>query len=161
MKTNFTHILTMSEALRLMERYFEAETSEQEEKVLKQFISSPAGASAHFDELRAVMGLAAFGKQMKHSRPQDHVPEHRNRSHRTVTLLRWSVAAVLCIAFGVSLSVYNFRQENQCIAYIHGQKITDSEQVIAAMHCSLADVGAPTETPSVETQLNDIFQTIE
>lgn len=161
MKTDFTHILTTAEALQLMERYFEAETSEQEEKVLKQFITSPAGASVQFNELRAVMGLAAFGKQMKHGQSQNLVSKHRNRSYRTVTLLRWSVAAVLCIAFGVSLSVYNFRQENQCIAYIHGQKITDSQQVIAAMHCSLADVGAPTETPSVETQLNDIFQTIE
>lgn len=58
MNKSLPQILTAEQARQLIQRYFDAETSEQEEAALKQFIASPEGADAQFNEVRAVMGVA-------------------------------------------------------------------------------------------------------
>ena len=58
MNKSLPQILTAEQARQLIQRYFDAETSEQEEAALKQFIASPEGADAQFNEVRAVMEVA-------------------------------------------------------------------------------------------------------
>ena len=59
------YFASAEEALACAERYFEALTSETEELALKCYAASDeAAADARFDELRAVMGLAAMGRRL-------------------------------------------------------------------------------------------------
>ena len=46
----------------LAERYFEAETTPEEEKELACFLATPLSQSKDFEELRAVMGFMAVGR---------------------------------------------------------------------------------------------------
>lgn len=51
----------------LAERFFEAGTSEEEERELRRFIASGL-AGSEFNDVRAVMGLAAVGARRYHRR---------------------------------------------------------------------------------------------
>lgn len=53
---------TRQEWLQLAEKYFEAETSDEEERQLKLFLCSAEAQDPAFDELKAVMGYLAVGK---------------------------------------------------------------------------------------------------
>ena len=48
--------------LEIVNRYFEAETTEEEERLLKRFLASDEAQGAEFDEARAVMGVFATAR---------------------------------------------------------------------------------------------------
>ena len=68
----------------LAERFFEAGTSEEEERELRRFIASGL-AGSEFNDVRAVMGLAAVGARRYH-----------RRRHRTVFLSAAAAAGDYC-----------------------------------------------------------------
>lgn len=138
---------TLQKAERLTERFFEAQTTEAEEEWLKRFAVSPAGATPRFDELRAVLGLAAYASRS------------RTLQLRRLTL-RYAAAAACCLLMGgAAIFTYSYRQQNQCLAYINGVRTTDTERVMAAMHQSVAEMAAPTGTCGFEQQLGDMLRT--
>ena len=49
----------------IVERYFEAMLSEEEETALKAFLASPEGQAPEYDEVRAVMGYFAVGRVVR------------------------------------------------------------------------------------------------
>ena len=145
--------LTLQKAERLTKRFFEAQTTEAEEEWLKRFAVSPAGASPRFDELRAVLGLAAYASRQTNPR------RSRTLQLRRLTL-RYAAAAACCLLMGgAALFTYSCRQQNECVAYINGVRTTDSERVMAAMHQSVAEMAAPTGTCGFEQQLGDMLRT--
>lgn len=143
--------LTSEQAARLMQRYFDAETSEIEEAALYYFVSTGATDDNRFDELRAVMGLAAYGR----SRPQ----RRGNILFAPIFVVRW--AAVVAIVCTIAATGYNYYQKNTCVAYVGGERITDTEYVIKSMQHAFACMDEPTGEPSVEEQMNDMFRTLE
>ena len=147
-----TH-LTLQKAERLTERFFEAQTTEAEEEWLKRFAVSPAGTAPRFDELRAVLGLAAYARRQQ-------APVHSRTLQLRRLTLRYAAAAACCLLMGgAALFTYSYRQQNQCLAYINGVRTTDSERVMAAMHQSVAEMAAPTGTCGFEQQLGDMLRT--
>ena len=70
----------------LAERFFEAGTSEEEERELRRFIASGL-AGSEFNDVRAVMGLAAVGAR-----------RYNRRRRRTVFLSAAAAAAVVAVA---------------------------------------------------------------
>ena len=145
---------TLQKAERLTERFFEAQTTEAEEKWLKRFAVSPAGATPRFDELRAVLGLVAYA-----SRSRTTPRRSRTLQLRRLTL-RYAAAAACCLLMGgAAIFTYSYRQQNQCLAYINGVRTTDTERVMAAMHQTVADMAAPTGTCGIEQQLGDMLRT--
>lgn len=167
MNNSSLQILTAEQARQLMQRYFDAETTEQEEAMLKRFVASPEGADAEFNELRAVMGMAICDALVK---PQTALPVHpvrlTKRSRRNLTVKRgWQRAAAVCIplllAGGIALTGYIHQQNNRCVAYIHGVKVTNSSQVEQAMHDALTDINRPHDAPGIEEQMSKIFCPIE
>ena len=137
------HRLTVVEAEALAERYFEAQTSEEEERALACFAATPAAAAPQFDELRAALSLAAFARRRTAA-----VPKRRTRR----PALRYAaVAAVACTVLAAAWMAP--RPAPDCVAYIHGQRTTNAEAVEAAMHRSLADIAAPLATETMEEQM--------
>lgn len=61
---NTTPVRNEAYWLGLVERFFAAQTSEAEEKELREFLLSSRGADARYDEVRAVMSFLAVGRDV-------------------------------------------------------------------------------------------------
>lgn len=124
----------------LAERFFEAGTSEEEERELSRFIASGL-AGSEFNDVRAVMGLAAVGARRYH-----------RRRRRTVFLSAAAVVAVVMTA--VSLTADG---GDSCVAYINGTKHTDEAIVMAQMHSTMDEMAQQAQELSVERQMDNFF----
>lgn len=124
----------------LAERFFEAGTSEEEERELRRFITSGL-AGSEFNDVRAVMGLAAVGAR-----------RYNRRRRRTVFLSAAAAAAVVMTA--VSLAADG---GDSCVAYINGTKHTDEAIVMAQMHSTMDEMAQQAQELSVERQMDDFF----
>jgi len=99
-----------------IDRYFEGELSSREEQELKEFLCTPEGQSPEYDEVRAVMGFFATGRALEAA-----------PSGRIFTRVA-AAAACIAVVLGIGLNVH--RQNNSCIAYVNGEKVTDKEAVM-------------------------------
>ncbi len=124
----------------LAKRFFEAGTSEEEERELRRFIASGL-AGSEFNDVRAVMGLAAVGARRYH-----------RRRRRTIFLSAAAAAAVVMTA--VSLATDG---GDSCVAYINGTKHTDEAIVMAQMHSTMDEMAQQAQELSVERQMDNFF----
>lgn len=124
----------------LAERFFEADTSEEEERELRRFIAS-GQAGSEFNDVRAVIGLAAVGAR-----------RYNRRRRRTVFLS--AAAAVAVVMTAVSLAADG---GDSCVAYINGTKHTDEAIVMAQMHSTMDEMAQQAQELSVERQMDDFF----
>ena len=76
------HSRTIEEWIRLVERYFEATLSDDEERELYLFLASEASSSPIFDEVKAVTGYIATAKAR---RPNCQTPTARAGSRASTT----------------------------------------------------------------------------
>lgn len=130
----------------LAERFFEAGTSEEEERELRRFIASGL-AGSEFNDVRAVMGLAAVGARRYH-----------RRRRRTVFLSAAAAAAVVAVVAVVMTAVsLTADGGDSCVAYINGTKHTDEAIVMAQMHSTMDEMAQQAQELSVERQMDDFF----
>ena len=125
----------------LAERFFEAGTSEEEERELRRFIASGL-AGSEFNDVRAVMGLAAVGAR------------RYNRRRRRTVFLSAAAAVVAVVVTAVSLAADG---GDSCVAYINGTKHTDEAIVMAQMHSTMDEMAQQAQELSVERQMDDFF----
>ena len=125
----------------LAERFFEAGTSEEEERELRRFIASGL-AGSEFNDVRAVMGLAVVGARRYH------------RRRRRTVLLSAAAAVVAVVMTAVSLAADG---GDSCVAYINGTKHTDEAIVMAQMHSTMDEMAQQAQELSVERQMDDFF----
>ena len=125
----------------LAERFFEAGTSEEEERELRRFIASGL-AGSEFNDVRAVMGLAAVGARRYH------------RRRRRTVFLSAAAAVVTVVMTAVSLTADG---GDSCVAYINGTKHTDEAIVMAQMHSTMDEMAQQAQELSVERQMDDFF----
>ena len=149
-KMNIKQNRTIQEWEELVERYFDALTTDVEEQELKSFLLSSEAVGEVFDEVKAVMGFLKVGQSL-HQKKSSHTIKHY-----------WKTAAIVCAIVGSATlwSVWN-RMQNVCEAYIYGTKCTEVAMVMSQMKHSLDKVNYPAENNIVETQLSDFFQLIE
>lgn len=141
----------------LVERYFEAETTEAEEAALRRFLCTPQGSARRYDEVRAVMGFLAVGR----SQQAPVVLQKKGRSIRLQTLGR--IAAAVIVAVGVGLAAWHMQSQptEVCIAYVDGREITDREAVIALMTGTMQEVLAEDPTAEMEAQMSEMFSVMD
>ncbi len=125
----------------LAERFFEADTTEAEERELRRFIAS-GQAGSEFNDVRAVMGLAVVGAR------------RYNRRRRRTVFLSAAAAVVAVVMTAVSLGADG---SDYCVAYINGTKHTDEAIVMAQMHSTMDEMAQQAQELSVERQMNDFF----
>lgn len=142
---------SLEEWHQLVEKYFDAETTEDEEKILSRFLTSRYCPDKEFDEVKAVMGFLVTGKDI-----------HKKRS--TFKLYRkpyrWIAAAMIVLIAGSAAWKIIDNRKNVCVAYIAGNKCTDSREVMNQMRLSINNVNSVEADNSVDDQLKDIFGTI-
>ena len=141
----------------IIERYFEATLSEEEETALKAFLASPEGQAPEYDEVRAVMGFFAAGRSLSNS----------NRSRRLLSLSKQSKGRWFCkpinriaaiaagLAIIITLGVSQYNKNNICVSFVDGKKITDREVVMNDVDNILADLLS--DRTDMEEQLNEFF----
>ena len=155
----------------LEERYFEGLTTKEEERLLRQFLTTEMAQTEDFEELRAVMGFLAMGKV-----------EHKKKViplWRRPAVVKWSAAACVLILGGIGIVHLTSRTNSLSettpyvaevpvpqaptttyVAYIDGSQTTDKAEVIAQMHGIMADINAETATDVMEASMSDLLNTL-
>ena len=150
--------------LDIVNRYFEAETTEEEE--LKRFLASDEAQAAEFDEARAVMGVFATARssslsareESKNASSRATVPESSALSPQKT--IKWlSVAAAVVLAVGLW---WHWSERPTYYACIDGVETTNRKEVVEAMHRSMENVQQDVETEDIiSKQLGEMFNSIE
>ena len=139
--------------------YFDAETTEAEERMLKRFAASPEADGAEWDELRAVMGYATVGKRIRGQVAATNTIPLR----RMPQWMRIAAAAVFAGLILLPITMWltdsqDSLDEDICIAYVNGHRVTDPAQVIQAMHHAMSHVQQVEPMTTVEEQLGSMFE---
>ncbi len=150
------NIISVQEAERLIEKYYEGETSVAEEKLLHEFLSQK-NLPTQFDAEKAIFGYFESAKQKK-------------TVVFTSARLKWaaSVVAVVAIFLGI---LFSNQPVEANYAYVDGKKITDMQQIHALAQTTVNDLvlkntememglEAIRQNNVIENQL-DVFSDIE
>ena len=108
----------------LIERYFDATTSLDEERQLKQELANTRLSSSLIDEAHAVLGYSL-------SRPTVAVTRPVRRFRSSVTRVAVAASIVIAALIPISIIIGNGSGEDNCTSYalVDGNKITDNETI--------------------------------
>ena len=130
----------------LVHRYWEAETSPEEEQDLARYVAGVDDPD--FDEIRGVLGYLSFGRRKRGL---------KNRTVRRYSFAAAAASLVAVVVIGLSLLTSKpYSIEDFCVSYVYGTQTFDNEVIMASVESSLADFFAG-DTPA-ETQLIEMFQ---
>lgn len=144
------HITHQAELEQLIERYFDGETTVQEEQMLREALVDSPWSSEAIDEARFTMGYFAAHRQSQFS-----VKKHASRFRMT------AIAASIAILLTVGASMlWHSRQTNDvCVAYVNGKAIYNEKEVLSLMQDDLNEMG--NATPGLAEQLSSLGDAIE
>lgn len=136
----------------LEERYFDGTATDEEERLLLHFAATTTDPA--FRELQAVLGFVCAERRQSKS----------VRSKRRMALFRYAAAAVL-LAVGtttilrtIGTESFSTTPEEDIVAYVGGQRITDEAEIISLMDSTLLAMG--TGTDIADQQLQDMLETL-
>ena len=115
-------INTQAELEQLIDRYFEGETSLQEEQTLRQLLADCPWSSEKIDEALVVMGYF-----MAHRKQRRTVTAASTRQF--ITGIAASIALVLAVG-GYALWHQHGTTSDMCIAYVNGEVIQNDDKVM-------------------------------
>lgn len=136
---------------KLIQQYFDGETSlEEERSLLAQLLSMPPGDDLA-DEALAVMVFARYGKAGKKKK----AAFSRRSIYKITSVAAACVASVaLCIGFFSYLSnPGNSFSNEECVAYIGGEKIENESMVMSLIADQLDEMSVASD--AVEKEIND------
>ncbi len=137
---------------RLIDRYFDGDTTLEEERFLRTLLADVSIKGDKVDEARAVLGYMTV------------VPK-RPRTFRRVSNLRRLAVAATVSAIGIFIGFALFHRsgtaavaESECIAYVGGQIVNDKDKVMEMMWQDLALIGSASEAMAddIEQQFADM-----
>lgn len=127
--------------MELMQRYFDAETSPEEEKDLALYAASTDDPA--FEDLRGVLGYIGIGRQKK------------AKKVRAIRFYSIVAAASVAIVTAIGITLSN-QDHNSCIRYTYGDKEDDETLIMESVESSLADFFAG-KSPA-EANLFELFE---
>lgn len=119
------HITSQAELEKLINRYYDSETSVQEEKALREALADSQWSSDLIDEARFTMGYF-----VAHGQEQQRVARKSHR--RQVIGIAASIAIILAIGIP-ALSHRWFAPQYECIAYVNGKVIKNNQEAVMAL----------------------------
>lgn len=161
MKDNILKIRT------LIDRFFDGETTLDEEQQLYDFFQQTPTLPPDlvplrdmFLDLHAVQYVATESQQTT----QGPTGLQDGRSPRRLPI--WAVAAAITVLLlgGAALLFQRHAQPNviqpeeELVAYVYGQRVTDHDQVIKEMHRTMTAMAAPDGSDDVGDQLKAMFK---
>lgn len=146
--------MTRNEIYNLIDRYFDADTSVDEEKLLRRELAAVPPGDRKADEAKAVIGfaLASVSKET----PQ--------RRHFWGKVTKWTAAAAVMTAAGIAgvNSIYLSDETEECYAYVDGKEINDDKIVMSMFQAELEAVSKASDEmdESFENELDEIRNAI-
>lgn len=143
-------INSQTELEQLIERYFDGETSLQDEQMLREALADCPWESETINEAKFTMGYFAAHKQQ------------RRRATTAPNRFRYTaIAATIAIllAVGVGLLWQNNQPQDVCIAYVNGKAIHNEQEVFNLLQSDLNDMGNATQ--GLADQLSSLGDAIE
>ena len=136
----------------LLDKYYEGETSCEEEKMLKQWLSikEKRDSGAHKPDVAVRSFLDIYLNETNSEAKQVKFSSYRRTFMRVS-----SAAAVIAVLFGG----YRWHRGSETyVTYMNGTKINGSELALLNMQNTLQIIS---ESENIENQLSDIFQDLE
>ena len=176
MKKNIDILTNTAFWTTLAERYFEAETSEEEEIVLKCFVVSEFSYDKAFgqeslelfEDVRVTMSIITVAKHTL-AQTDGHTPAESTTlvSHQGIRGWKWVAAGVAAAIVGGMFFLLPSTNDNPtdsdiCLARVNGQLVTDRDEVISLMHDSWNDIDILSDgSQVVESQMKEMFNVLE
>ena len=153
----------MQDIHKLIEAYFDCTLSEQEEQQLKQMLATTEEDTDDVREAKAVLGVFAMERKLS----QDAQPITNNEfsiTHSKRNFVRYAAAAVavFAIVFG-GMKYVEYQEDNACVMYVNGEKISNENVVLAQMMGQMDDIGeaADYNDQTMSSQLDDMASVLE
>lgn len=121
MKLKRRNIITVQEAEKLMEKYYEGSTTVAEENQLRTFLSQ-SNVPERFEAEKAIFGYYESKKARKPFRLQPY--------------LKWAAAAAIVAGIIIPVSIFQASGKTN-YAYINGVKITNTQEIISLAHTTI------------------------
>ena len=115
MKLIRRNIITVDEAEKLMEKYYEGSTTVAEENQLRTFLAQ-SNVPPQFEAEKTIFGYYESKKDRKNFRLQPY--------------LRWAAAAVITAGVIIPVSIFQASGKTN-YAYINGVKTTNTQEIIS------------------------------
>ena len=96
-------------------------------------------------------------QQYGHSTPLPHREGQGGGSAKGGSALLLSLAASLLLLFTLGSMWYGYERQNQCVAYVYGERVTDPSIVLQEMQTALASIDADEATATMEQQMKELF----
>ena len=165
----------------LTERFFDGETSLAEERRLYELYSEAEGLPADLLPLREMMldlgrldaeipstqiptPNPSRGEGSLKSLPADNATYKTNQTSLPsggVGGGYWgvwlSLAASLLLLFTLGSMWYGYERQNECVAYVYGERVTDRELVMHEMQTAMTSLAADDATATMEQQMKELF----
>ena len=143
-------INSQTELEHLITRYFDSETSLQDEQMLREALADCPWESEAIDEARFTMGYFAVHKQ-------------QGRRATTVTdrfrIMAIAASVAVLLTVGIGLLWQNHQVNNVCVAYVNGKAIHNEQEVFNLLQSDLNDMGNATQ--GLADQLSSLGDAIE
>lgn len=139
MKDNLLRIRTLTD------RFFDGDTTPEEEQELYDFYRQediPEDLRPHQELFRDLAALTTLSPTMEQR-------QHRSRW--------WIAAAAIALLLTVGgTTLYHYQREDECVAYIYGERVTDRDVVLSEMQKTMTAMTAD-GSDVVEEQLKAMF----
>lgn len=141
----------------LTERFFNGETTIEEERQLYRLYQGddvPQDLQAYREMMLDMAAIEVEdSKDIATNEPKANVVSLWQRP-----LFRWLTAAVIVSAvIGGATSLFKHNSEEECVAYIYGQKVTDHNVVMNELSQAAINMADSREDDDVARQLDEMF----
>ena len=165
----------------LTERFFDGETSLAEERRLYELYSEAEGLPADLLPLREMMlDLGRLDAEIPSTQIPTPNPSRGEGSLKSLPADNatyktsqtplpsggvgggywgvWlSLAASLLLLFTLGSMWYGYERQNECVAYVYGERVTDRELVMHEMQTAMTSLAADDATATMEQQMKELF----
>ena len=146
----------------LVDRFFDGDTTlDEEERLYAFFRRPPAELPEDLLPLREMfLDLAAAQYVLRQAKRQSRAAPESQQTRQAKRWLRWAAAAAvaLLVAGGAAaLFIHGAEADDDCVAYIYGQRTTDRAVVLSEMQKTMTALSATDGSDVVEEQLKSMF----
>lgn len=149
---------TIEQIHQLIDAYFDARTTIEEETLLKQILANVDVTTPKIQEARAVLGLFAYKRKSVKGKNKKKI------ALRFKKILKY--AAIIAVCSVVGITVTNKIIENEStknIAWIGGEVVTDEDVTLKLLNEQLQDVATANENTfdMVAENFNDVSDALK
>ena len=141
----------------LTERFLDGKTTLQEERTLYRLYSEGPIPPDLIDYREMMLGFQAMSHSSLHDISPEKAAQATSAGFRFLSLRTLAVAASLLLLVGWGVW-HHHSQDDECVAYIYGKRVTDQEVVMKEMQLAISSISDDGGSEVVESQLKDLFE---